>query len=87
GDAAPSPEEAVLGSDERERLLAAVNRMRESDRMVIAYRFFLDLSERETAEALGVRPGTVKSRLSRALGRLRTLLAEGAPAGEVGTGG
>jgi RNA polymerase sigma-70 factor (ECF subfamily) len=75
GDAAPSPEEAVLGKDEREQLLAAVNAMRESDRMVIMYRFFLDLSERETAEALGVRPGTVKSRLSRALTRLRTLLS------------
>ncbi|HEV8572213.1 MAG TPA: sigma-70 family RNA polymerase sigma factor [Actinomycetota bacterium] len=75
GDAAPSPEEAVLGTEERELLLAAVNRMGESDRMVIAYRFFLDLSERETAEALGVPPGTVKSRLSRALRRLRARLA------------
>jgi RNA polymerase sigma-70 factor (ECF subfamily) len=87
GDAAPSPEEAVLESEERERLLAAVSRMGETDRMVIAYRFFLDFSERETAEALGVRPGTVKSRLSRALRRLRALLAERAPAGEGGSGG
>jgi RNA polymerase sigma-70 factor (ECF subfamily) len=87
GDAAPSPEEAVLESEERERLLAAVSRMGETDRMVIAYRFFLDLSERETAEALGVRPGTVKSRLSRALRRLRALLAERAPAGEGGSRG
>lgn len=87
GDAAPSPEEAVLESEERERLLAAVSRMGETDRMVIAYRFFLDLSERETAEALGVRPGTVKSRLSRALRRLRALLAERAQAGEGGSGG
>jgi RNA polymerase sigma-70 factor (ECF subfamily) len=53
--------------------------MGESDRMVIAYRFFLDLSERETAEALGVPPGTVKSRLSRALGRLRSLLESEGP--------
>ena len=86
GDAAPSPEEAVLGSDERERLLAAVNRMGESDRTVIAYRFFLDLSERETAEALGVPPGTVKSRLSRALARLRGMLAAETHAGEGGSG-
>ena len=34
-------------------------------------RYLLDLSEEETAAALGVRRGTVKSRLSRALGRLR----------------
>jgi RNA polymerase sigma-70 factor (ECF subfamily) len=38
---------------------------------VIACRYFLDLSESETAAALGIRPGTVKSRLSRALDRLR----------------
>jgi RNA polymerase sigma factor (sigma-70 family) len=87
GDAAPSPEEAVLGTEDRARLLAAVNRMQESDRLVIAYRFFLDLSERETADALDIRPGTVKSRLSRALARLRALLAaEETPAGEGGNG-
>jgi RNA polymerase sigma factor (sigma-70 family) len=79
GDAAPSPEEAVLGRDERERLLAAVNEMRESDRVVIVYRFFLDLSERETAQALGIPRGTVKSRLSRALTRLRALLSAESP--------
>jgi RNA polymerase sigma-70 factor (ECF subfamily) len=86
GDAAPSPEEAVLGTEERERLLAAVNSMGESDRMVIAYRFFLELSERETAEALGVPAGTVKSRLSRALERLRARLESGR-AGEGANGG
>jgi RNA polymerase sigma factor (sigma-70 family) len=87
GDAAPSPEEAVLGTEERERVLAAVNGMGESDRMVIAYRFFLDLSERETADALGVPPGTVKSRLSRALRRLRErLVVEDVPEGG-GAGG
>jgi DNA-directed RNA polymerase specialized sigma24 family protein len=48
---------------------------------VIACRYFLELSEAEMAAALGCRRGTVKSRLSRALHRLRTVLAEqGAPA-------
>jgi RNA polymerase sigma factor (sigma-70 family) len=87
GDAAPSPEEAVLGTEERERLLAAVNAMAESDRIVIAYRFFLDLSERETAQALGVPAGTVKSRLSRALRRLREQLAVDDAPREGGRGG
>ena len=43
----------------------------ENDRQAIACRYFLDLSEEETAAALGCPRGTVKSRLSRALGRLR----------------
>jgi RNA polymerase sigma-70 factor (ECF subfamily) len=38
---------------------------------VIGCRYLLDLSEAETARVLDVRPGTVKSRLSRALERLR----------------
>ena len=46
-------------------------RLSERDRSVIAHRYLLELSEAETAEALDVRPGTVKSRLSRALERLR----------------
>ena len=45
---------------------------------MIAYRWLLDLSEAETAEILGVRLGTVKSRLSRALRRLRDELGDGA---------
>jgi RNA polymerase sigma factor (sigma-70 family) len=52
-------------------LLARVNALDERDRSVIACRFFLELSERETAEVLGVRPGTVKSRTARALARLQ----------------
>lgn len=70
-DAAPSPESAVLAGEDRARLLAAVNRLRDDDREVIAARYFLDLTEAEAADTLGVPRGTVKSRLSRALGRLR----------------
>jgi DNA-directed RNA polymerase specialized sigma24 family protein len=44
---------------------------------VIACRYLLDLSERETAEVLGCRRGTVKSRLSRALARMRVELQPG----------
>ncbi|MEP6908998.1 MAG: sigma-70 family RNA polymerase sigma factor [Actinomycetota bacterium] len=71
GGAAPSPEGALLAGEEREALLAAVNELREEERLVIACRYFLDLSEEETAAALGVRIGTVKSRTSRALEHLR----------------
>jgi RNA polymerase sigma-70 factor (ECF subfamily) len=76
GDAAHSPEGAALAVEERERLLGAVMRLKEDDQRVIAYRYFLDLSEAETAEALGCPRGTVKSRLSRALGRVRATLAD-----------
>ena len=73
-DAAPSPEAAVLAREPRERLLQAVNRLAENDRVVIGLRYFLDLSEAEMAKVLGCAPGTVKSRLSRALGRLREVM-------------
>jgi RNA polymerase sigma factor (sigma-70 family) len=73
-DAAPSPESAVLASERRAVLLAALNALRDADREVISARYFLELSETETAEALGIPRGTVKSRLSRALERLRAQL-------------
>jgi RNA polymerase sigma-70 factor (ECF subfamily) len=71
GGAVPSPEAALLDAEQRGELLAAVNDLREDDRLAIACRYFLGLSEEETAEALGWRRGTVKSRTSRALERLR----------------
>ena len=67
---AGTDEQATARAD-HERLLRVVSAMREEDRLVIGYRYFLDLSEEETAEALGIPRGTVKSRLARALGRLR----------------
>jgi RNA polymerase sigma-70 factor (ECF subfamily) len=76
GDAVPSPEAALLGGEERARLLDVVNRLSEDHRLAIACRYFLELSEDETAAALGVRRGTVKSRLARALARLREELGE-----------
>jgi RNA polymerase sigma factor (sigma-70 family) len=74
GDAAPSPETAALALEEREALVAALNRLEPRDREVIGYRFLLGLSEAETAAVLDVRLGTAKSRLSRAMARLREVL-------------
>ena len=73
GDAAPSPEAAAVATEDRRRLLDLVNALGEEDRMVISSRYFLELSGEETAAALGIPEGTVKSRLSRALTRLRAL--------------
>ena len=71
GDAAPSPEAAFLSAEQRETLLAAVNVLPEDQRTVISLRYFVGLSEQEVAEALDLPAGTVKSRTSRALERLR----------------
>ena len=76
GDAAPfpgtsPPEATALAADERSRLLAALDALPEDARSVLACRYLLELSEDETAAALGLRRGTVKSRTSRALERLR----------------
>ena len=71
GGAVPSPEATALDHESRQALLDAVNRLDDRDRDVLACRYFLELSERETAQILGVRQGTVKSRTARALERLR----------------
>jgi RNA polymerase sigma factor (sigma-70 family) len=73
-DAAPSPEAAALLAEQRATLVAAINQLRDEDREVIAARYFLELSEAEAAEVLRIPRGTVKSRLSRALARLRTTM-------------
>ena len=76
GDAVPSPEAALLARESHERLLAAVERLSEEHRDAVACRYLLELSEEETAAALGIRKGTVKSRLSRALAQLRESMEE-----------
>ncbi|HET9416201.1 MAG TPA: sigma-70 family RNA polymerase sigma factor [Candidatus Limnocylindria bacterium] len=73
---APSPEAQVLDAERRRRLLDAINGLRPDDRLVIGARYFLELSEAETAALAGVAPGTVKSRLSRARARLADALGE-----------
>jgi RNA polymerase sigma-70 factor (ECF subfamily) len=77
GDAVPSPEAALLDAERRAELLAAIAQLREEDSTVIACRYLLALSEAETAAVLDCPRGTVKSRLARALARLRTKM-EGA---------
>jgi RNA polymerase sigma-70 factor (ECF subfamily) len=69
--AEPSPEALALSSERREALIEALGELDERDRSVLTCRYLLDLSEEETAAALGCRRGTVKSRTSRALARLR----------------
>ncbi len=65
----------MITIETRAELLAALRRLGDDDREILGARFFLELSEAETAETLGLPRGTVKSRTSRALGRLRAALA------------
>jgi RNA polymerase sigma factor (sigma-70 family) len=81
-DAAPSPEGAALARETQSELIAAVAQLRPEDRLVIAYRYWFDLSEAEMAAALGCARGTVKSRLSRAIRRLRRVMGGATVAGD-----
>lgn len=73
---APGADVAVLAGARRGTLLAALARLSEEHREVLTLRYLLDLSEAECAAVLRCRPGTVKSRASRALRRLRAELGE-----------
>ena len=73
-DTTTSPEQSAVTADTGAVLLAAINAMPERDRLVLTCRYFLDLSEAETAQVLAWPHGSVKSRLSRALVRLRHAL-------------
>ena len=55
-------------------LAAALAGLSEDHRAVVVCRFHLDWSTVETADALGIAEGTVKSRLSRAIDQIRTEL-------------
>jgi RNA polymerase sigma factor (sigma-70 family) len=72
----PPPPPPPPDSEERDRLLAAIERLPQPAREAIACRYLLELSEEETAAALDCPRGTVKSRLARALERLRLELGE-----------
>lgn len=57
-------------------LMRAVARLPAGKRACVVLRFYLDLSEADTAAALGLSVGTVKSQTAKALRRLERLLSE-----------
>ena len=69
------PDDAAVDDERRRLVLDALDHLPPKDRLVIACRYLLDLSEAETAAVTGWPTGTVKSRLSRALARLQVALA------------
>jgi RNA polymerase sigma-70 factor (ECF subfamily) len=75
--AAPSAEVALLERERSATLLSVLDGLKPGDREVILLRFGLELSERDISEVLRCRPGTVKSRLSRATDRMREAMVHG----------
>jgi RNA polymerase sigma-70 factor (sigma-E family) len=71
-----SPETVVLLGEEHREVLAAVRRLPDRQREALVLRFYLGVSEEETARAMGISRGTVKSATSRALAALGRMLKE-----------
>ena len=57
-------------------LLVAIGSLPPDDRAILGLRYAADLGVADVADALGIRLGTAKARLHRALGRLRVALGE-----------
>lgn len=88
GQAAPAANAASGGLDPNEQVMQewkantlwqAVGRLNGNDQEVVYLRCFLALSVEETAQTLKIAPGTVKSRLWRALDRLRRVVEQDFP--------
>ncbi len=78
-DEAPRPvqgaDHEVLARARRARVIQALATLPRRQREVIALRYYLDLSEREIADTLGISPGAVKSHASRGAAALRQNLS------------
>jgi RNA polymerase sigma-70 factor (sigma-E family) len=77
--AAASAEDAVLAGERQRETVAALRRLPPRQREAVVLRYFADLPEQETAVAMGVSRGTVKSTTSRALAALARMLQEEKP--------
>ena len=80
------PERLLAAEDEqvlaRDEVWLAVRALPPRQRAVVVLRYYEDLSERQIADVLRCRPGTVKSQASAALATLRLRLGDAAPARE-----
>ena len=75
-DSVESAESTALVGEEHRAVLAALRRLPDRQREALVLRFYLELSEAEIAQAMGISQGTVKSTVSRALAALGRLLGE-----------
>ncbi len=76
-DAASAEQDALLG-EEHQQVLIALRRLPDRQREALVLRFYLDQTEPEIAESMGISPGTVKSTTSRGLAALGRLIQEAA---------
>ena len=72
-------DDTVINRERASAIWAALDALKEHERVVVYLRYFLALPERELADYLGVPAGTVKSRLHRALAHLREVVAKKYP--------
>ena len=73
---APSAESGAMASDDQSRMVAALRRLPQQQRTALSLRYYLDLSDGEVAEAMGVSIGSVKTHLHRGLATLSVLVGE-----------
>ncbi len=71
-----SAEDAALAWDGRDRMVRALATLPARQREAVVLRYYLDLSEAEMADAMGIAPGSVKTHLHRGLAALQTHLEE-----------
>lgn len=72
-----SAEAHALLSEEQRAVASAIRRLPDRQREALVLRYYLDMSEEQTARAMGISRGTVKSATSRALAAVGRLLREG----------
>jgi len=68
---APGPEEQALEHESHDDMIRALGRLSQRQREVLTMRYYLDLSEAEIADALGISAGSVKAHAHRGLAALR----------------
>lgn len=71
----PSPEERLIREEEVAQVLAGIATLPEADQELISLRYTSGLEHRDIAQLLGIRETAVRTRLWRALGRLREAMA------------
>jgi RNA polymerase sigma-70 factor (sigma-E family) len=72
----PGVDEDALAAERRARVVDALRGLPERQREVLALRYYLDLSEADIAQTLGISRGAVKSHASRGVRAMRTLMED-----------